>query len=372
MSLCTRLVTHSHLGLHFPAAAVLYIDIDIDTHRGDGVEEVFYTTDRASFQIRRVLFRGRALRRTCIPAGHGASNRPTTIVLQCGADSLSGENLKLGDFNLSLSGHAVCVQFIRKCNLPLVFLGGGGVCYVYTVKNGGRTSPGPYLPSVWTLENDIREEAMACWIGFGNVRAPAFGTVRAPIELHFRGGMTGRQGTSWMRSRRGIHDLHKAECNGNGSAAPRSRRRTAAARPTKLGQASTANDERACIPRRRIVTVLRRRAAMVSAWKPIPGAAAVMTRGVGRAGRGAVRERARERELPVDGGSWSWKTVARAPRRRGCGNVGAGTRDGRGSGKAATAAQRRRDARPSAATRRGMSTSTLTRTWMVISEPTAR
>ncbi|KAJ7051873.1 hypothetical protein C8F01DRAFT_1376502 [Mycena amicta] len=202
MSLCTRLVTHSHLGLHFPAAAVLYIDIDIDTHRGDGVEEVFYTTDRASFQIRRVLFRGRALRRTCIPAGHGASNRPTTIVLQCGADSLSGENLKLGDFNLSLSGHAVCVQFIRKCNLPLVFLGGGGVCYVYTVKNGGRTSPGPYLPSVWTLENDIREEAMACWIGFGNVRAPAFGTVRAPIELHFRGGMTGRQGTSWMRSRR--------------------------------------------------------------------------------------------------------------------------------------------------------------------------
>lgn len=63
--------------------------------------------------------------------------RPSAVVLQCGADSLAGD--KLGCFNLTMHGHAHCVQFLRKQNIPLILLGGGG----YTVKNVAR---------VWTYE----------------------------------------------------------------------------------------------------------------------------------------------------------------------------------------------------------------------------
>ena len=58
--------------------------------------------------------------------------RPNAVVLQCGADSLSGD--RLGCFNLSLRGHAECVSFMRKQNLPLLILGGGG----YTIRNVAR------------------------------------------------------------------------------------------------------------------------------------------------------------------------------------------------------------------------------------------
>ncbi|QQP58297.1 Histone deacetylase, partial [Caligus rogercresseyi] len=37
---------------------------------------------------------------------------PSAIVLQCGADSLSGD--RLGCFNLTLKGHAKCVEFMKK------------------------------------------------------------------------------------------------------------------------------------------------------------------------------------------------------------------------------------------------------------------
>jgi hypothetical protein len=63
--------------------------------------------------------------------------RPSAVVLQCGADSLAGD--KLGCFNLTMHGHAHCVQHLRKHNTPLILLGGGG----YTVKNVART---------WTYE----------------------------------------------------------------------------------------------------------------------------------------------------------------------------------------------------------------------------
>lgn len=63
--------------------------------------------------------------------------RPSAVVLQCGADSLAGD--KLGCFNLTMHGHAHCVQHLRKHNIPLILLGGGG----YTVKNVART---------WTYE----------------------------------------------------------------------------------------------------------------------------------------------------------------------------------------------------------------------------
>lgn len=58
--------------------------------------------------------------------------RPTAVVLQCGADSLTGD--RLGCFNLTLKGHAACVEYIKSFNLPTLVLGGGG----YTVRNVAR------------------------------------------------------------------------------------------------------------------------------------------------------------------------------------------------------------------------------------------
>ncbi|KAF8324582.1 histone deacetylase complex, catalytic component RPD3 [Cantharellus anzutake] len=152
---------------------VLYIDIDF--HHGDGVEEAFYTTDRVltcSFHKQKDCFPGtgkvedRGLGKgkgyaVNVPFLQGVTDedfksvfepviqyvldwyRPDAVVLQCGADSLSGD--KLGSFNLSMNGHADCVRFLRKANVPLVLLGGGG----YTVRN---------VSCVWTYET-------ACAIG---------------------------------------------------------------------------------------------------------------------------------------------------------------------------------------------------------------
>ena len=58
--------------------------------------------------------------------------RPGAVVLQCGADSLSGD--RLGCFNLSIKGHAECVKYMRSFNVPLLLLGGGG----YTIRNVAR------------------------------------------------------------------------------------------------------------------------------------------------------------------------------------------------------------------------------------------
>ncbi|XP_067927813.1 probable histone deacetylase 1-B [Watersipora subatra] len=149
---------------------VLYIDIDI--HHGDGVEEAFYTTDRVmtvSFHKYGEYFPGTGDLRD-IGAGRGkyyAVNfplrdgiddesyeqifqpvmakvmemyQPSAIVLQCGADSLSGD--RLGCFNLTLKGHGRCVEFMKRYNLPLLLLGGGG----YTIRNVARC---------WTYETSI-------------------------------------------------------------------------------------------------------------------------------------------------------------------------------------------------------------------------
>ncbi len=45
-----------------------------------------------------------------------AQYQPDAIVLQCGADSLTGD--RLGSFNLSLRGHGHCVEFMKKCARP--------------------------------------------------------------------------------------------------------------------------------------------------------------------------------------------------------------------------------------------------------------
>ncbi|KAG7086764.1 hypothetical protein E1B28_002696 [Marasmius oreades] len=146
---------------------VLYVDIDC--HHGDGVEEAFYTTDRVmTCSLHRFgdffpgsgslddkgTGRGRGYA-VNVPFRDGITDesflgvyipvmdkildvfRPSAVVLQCGADSLSGD--KLGGLNLSMEGHARCVQYFRDQNVPLILLGGGG----YTVKNVARA---------WTYE----------------------------------------------------------------------------------------------------------------------------------------------------------------------------------------------------------------------------
>ncbi|XP_013778811.1 histone deacetylase 1 [Limulus polyphemus] len=149
---------------------VLYIDIDI--HHGDGVEEAFYTTDRVmtvSFHKYGEYFPGTGDLRD-IGAGKGkyyAVNfplrdgidddsyesifqplvskvmemyQPSAVVLQCGADSLSGD--RLGCFNLTLKGHGKCVEFVKKYSMPMLQLGGGG----YTIRNVARC---------WTYETSV-------------------------------------------------------------------------------------------------------------------------------------------------------------------------------------------------------------------------
>jgi histone deacetylase 1/2 len=141
---------------------VLYVDIDI--HHGDGVEEAFYCTDRVmtcSFHKFGEYFPGTG---DVQDSGYGPGKnyainfplndgmddesyksifepviskimenfRPGAVVMQCGADSLSGD--RLGCFNLSVQGHSDCVKFVRSFNIPMLVLGGGG----YTLKNVPR------------------------------------------------------------------------------------------------------------------------------------------------------------------------------------------------------------------------------------------
>ena len=141
---------------------VLYIDIDV--HHGDGVEEAFYTTDRVmtvSFHKYGEYFPGTGELRDIgvgtgkyysinFPLRDGIDDasykgifepvikhvmdwyQPEAVVLQCGGDSLSGD--RLGCFNLSMNGHANCVNFVKSYKLPTLVLGGGG----YTMRNVAR------------------------------------------------------------------------------------------------------------------------------------------------------------------------------------------------------------------------------------------
>ena len=149
---------------------VLYIDIDI--HHGDGVEEAFYTTDRVltvSFHKFGEYFPGTGdvkdvgygqgkyyainfpLKDGMDDSSYGSIFKPviakimevyqpSAIVLQCGADSLTGD--RLGCFNLSINGHAECVRFVLAQKVPTLILGGGG----YTIRNVARC---------WTFETAV-------------------------------------------------------------------------------------------------------------------------------------------------------------------------------------------------------------------------
>lgn len=85
--------------------------------------------------------------------------QPSAVVLQCGADSLTGifyifTHLlldinsfyiigdRLGCFNLTVRGHGKCVEFVKKYNLPFLMVGGGG----YTIRNVSRC---------WTYETSV-------------------------------------------------------------------------------------------------------------------------------------------------------------------------------------------------------------------------
>ncbi|KAF6157467.1 hypothetical protein GIB67_004405 [Kingdonia uniflora] len=141
---------------------VVYIDIDI--HHGDGVEEAFFTTDRVmtvSFHKFGDYFPGTGHIKDVgvgqgkyyalnVPLNDGMDDEsfrnlfqpvikkvmevylPEAVVLQCGADSLSGD--RLGCFNLTVKGHADCLRYLRSFNVPLMVLGGGG----YTIRNVAR------------------------------------------------------------------------------------------------------------------------------------------------------------------------------------------------------------------------------------------
>lgn len=160
-------------------ARVLYVDIDV--HHGDGVEEAFYGTDRVmTFSLHKYgdFFPGTGhVDDTGFAEGTGFSvnaplnggmtdeayarvfrpvvakimevYKPGAIVLQCGADSLTGD--RLGCFNLSLKGHAECVKYIKSFNTPTLVLGGGG----YTIRNVARCWA--YETSV-LLEEEISNE----------------------------------------------------------------------------------------------------------------------------------------------------------------------------------------------------------------------
>jgi histone deacetylase 1/2 len=66
--------------------------------------------------------------------------RPGAVVLQCGADSLTGD--RLGCFNLTVKGHGDCVKFVKSFGLPTLVLGGGG----YNIRNVSRC---------WTYETAV-------------------------------------------------------------------------------------------------------------------------------------------------------------------------------------------------------------------------
>lgn len=146
---------------------VLYVDIDV--HHGDGVEEAFYTSNRVmtlSFHKYGEFFPGTGDIKDVgsglgknyslnFPLHDGIDDvsyetifkpvcqmvmdrfRPECIALQCGADSLTGD--RIGCFNLTLHGHAMCVDFLKSFGVPMLVMGGGG----YTIRNVSRA---------WTYE----------------------------------------------------------------------------------------------------------------------------------------------------------------------------------------------------------------------------
>jgi histone deacetylase 1/2 len=142
--ICCLIIINLHYQLkvfcfYYFILGVLYIDIDI--HHGDGVEEAFYTADRVmtlSFHKYGDFFPGTG---AVSDVGHGRGKyysvnvpledgidddaflyifkpiiskimeifNPGAVVLQCGADSLTGD--RLGCFNVTLEGNQFILFF---------------------------------------------------------------------------------------------------------------------------------------------------------------------------------------------------------------------------------------------------------------------
>eukprot|EP00484_Ammonia_sp_Unknown_P021381 CAMPEP_0197044322 /NCGR_PEP_ID=MMETSP1384-20130603/20396_1 /TAXON_ID=29189 /ORGANISM="Ammonia sp." /LENGTH=479 /DNA_ID=CAMNT_0042475757 /DNA_START=21 /DNA_END=1460 /DNA_ORIENTATION=- len=157
---------------------VLYIDIDV--HHGDGVEEAFYNTNRVlSLSLHKYgdgFFPGTGFYKDIgvssgkyysvnFPFNDGIDDdgyfrvyksiidtifdryRPSVVVLQCGADSLTQD--RIGVFNISTKGHGRIVEYMKnKYNhnganhVPMLVVGGGG----YNIKNVAR---------LWCYETSI-------------------------------------------------------------------------------------------------------------------------------------------------------------------------------------------------------------------------
>uniref|UniRef100_A0A8C9B5M5 Histone deacetylase 2 n=1 Tax=Phocoena sinus TaxID=42100 RepID=A0A8C9B5M5_PHOSS len=127
---------------------VLYIDIDI--HHGDDLRDIgagkgkyyavnFPMRDGIDDESYGQIFKP-------IISKVMEMYQPSAMVLQCGADSLSGD--RLGCFYLTVKGHAKCVEVVKTFNLPLLMLGGGG----HTIRDVARC---------WTYETAV---ALGCEI----------------------------------------------------------------------------------------------------------------------------------------------------------------------------------------------------------------
>jgi acetoin utilization deacetylase AcuC-like enzyme len=134
---------------------ILYVDMDV--HHGDAVEQAFCFTRRVctvSFHKQDIGFfpgtgsiddigQGKGLGYTInVPLKDGITGpryhdlftsivgkvievyQPNCIVLQCGADCLSGD--PLGGFNVDIQSMGKCVEFLKSFQVPMLVLGGGG------------------------------------------------------------------------------------------------------------------------------------------------------------------------------------------------------------------------------------------------------
>ena len=137
--------------------------LDIDIHHGDGTEEAFYySTQVLTVSLHRQFagffpgggsFIAHDYRQTGalnIPLDHGLDDegleyvftrvcdkmlndfQPEAVVLVCGVDGLSGDPTR--EWNLTTNGYASCLDYLLKCNIPLLILGGGGYHHANTAR----------------------------------------------------------------------------------------------------------------------------------------------------------------------------------------------------------------------------------------------
>lgn len=163
---------------------VLYIDLDV--HHGDGVENAFsFTNQIFTFSIHKMepgYFPGTGSQEDIgfgkgqyytlnIPLKAGVTDgmfchifstilpnllssfKPGAVVVQCGADCLTGD--PLGGFNITPVGLGRCLSQVLDADLPTLVLGGGG----YHLQNTARCWT--YLTSV-ILNKEIDNEIPDC------------------------------------------------------------------------------------------------------------------------------------------------------------------------------------------------------------------